>query len=247
MDKRNGSGVVIGVVSFFVLLFVFTKLIGPIPFAINSVNTNTTDLFQANGTGKVAVAPDSAKITVGITQSSSSVIEVQNKANSKANNIISALIKTGVAKKDIKTTNYSISPNYSFDNSQKVNGYSVTQTLEVKTDISKLNQAIDAATLSGANIIGGVEFSLNDTKQLAAENKARKEAVKNAKEKAEGLANAAGIKLGRIVNVVETEPGVVRPLLLQAKTDQATNNTETNITPGQNNIEINVTLTYQTL
>lgn len=247
MDNRKGSDVVIGVVLFFVLLFAFTKFIGPIPFAVNSVNTNNSDPFQASGTGKIAAVPDTAKITVGVTQSGTSVSEVQDKTNSKAMDIINALKRAGVEEKNIKTTNYSINPDYSIDITQKVSGYTAAQTLEIKTDISKINQVIDAATLSGANIAGGVEFSLNDSKQLEAENEARKEAVKNARDKAEGLAKAAGIKLGKIVNVTESQTGEIRPVAFQAKANQALDTQTTNITPGQNNIEVTVTLIYQTL
>jgi len=63
--KDNWPGVII---VFFIVLFVYTKLAGPIPFFINSVNTTKTDLFSASGEGKVTAVPDQATIDVGVTQ-----------------------------------------------------------------------------------------------------------------------------------------------------------------------------------
>lgn len=246
---RNGRTVdIIGaVIVFFILLFVYTKFAGPIPFSVNSINTNKTDLFEVTGRGVAAAPPDTARISIGVTESAPNVVDAQGRVNTKTNNIISAIKKLGIAEKDIKTTNYSVNPDYSFDRTQKVTGYSVSQTLEIKSDIAKIDQVIDASTTNGANVAGGIEFILNDEKQVELENTARKEAVEKAKKKAKGLADATGIRLGRIVDVSESSGQTPRPVFLEAKTDQTEPNQPTNITPGENKIEITITLTYQTL
>lgn len=51
---------------FFVVLFIYTKLAGPIPFYINNVTTNKTDFFTSSGEGKVVVKPDVALASVGV-------------------------------------------------------------------------------------------------------------------------------------------------------------------------------------
>lgn len=247
MEKGRSVDLIGAIVVFFILLFVYTKLAGPIPFSVNSINTNKTDLFQVSGNGEAAAAPDTARISIGVTESSASVSDTQTKVNSKVKKITDALIALGVKEKNIKTTNYSVNPDYSFDRSQKVTGYTVNQSLEVKSDIEKINQVIDASTANGANVAGGIELLLNDEKQLELENMARKEAVEKAKKKAKSLANAAGIRLGKIVDVSESTGTEPRPVFLEAKTDQAEPDQPTNITPGENKIEVTVTLTYQTL
>lgn len=247
MEKGRSIDLVSAVVVFFVLLFVYTKLAGPIPFTLNSVNTNKTDLFQVSGSGEATAPPDTAKISVGVTESASSVLDAQTKVNSKAKKIIDSIKKLGVNEKDIKTTNYSVNPDYSFDRTQKVTGYTVSQSLEVKTDIDKINQVIDSSTSNGANVAGGIEFVLNDEKQLQLENSARKEAVEKAKKKAKGLAEATGIKLGRIIDVSQSSGQTPRPVFLESKTDQAEPAQPTNITPGESKIEVTITLTYQIL
>lgn len=248
MEKR-GVDLIGAIVVFFILLFIYTKFIGPIPFSVNNVNTDNAAPFEATGTGKAAGAPDRALISIGITESATSVTEAQNKANQKSEAIVNSLKKLGISEKDIKTTNYSLNPNYDYSNSsQRITGYSVNQNFEVKTPIEKANNAVDVATQAGANLIGNISFTLNDDKKQELENEARKEAVDSAKKSAEGLAKASGIKLGKIINIRESFGGeIIRPMMLDAKEAQGGAVTNpTNITPGESNIVVSVTLTYQT-
>lgn len=235
------------VLSIFIGLFIYTKFAGPIPFFINSVQTNKTNLFTATGIGKATAVPNTALLSLGVTKTAQTVQDAQNQTNTVANKLIANLKNLGVEEKDIKTTNYSVNPNYDFRSGRQItNGYTVTQNLEVKVKpIEKANNVIDTATKDGANIIGGLMFILDDQTQKDLENKARKEAVNNAKEKAQSLANIAGIKLGRIVDVQENfqpNPVKFRPLA----TDMTKLETETTITPGENTIEITITLSYET-
>ena len=248
MENKRGVDLIGAIVVFFVLLFVYTKFLGPIPFSVNNINTNKSDLFQTQGTGKAAAAPDQAIINLGITKNSSSVLEAKEKTNQAAKKIINGLKSLGISEKDIKTTNYSINPNYSFsENTQKITGYSVSQNFEVKVPIEKTNQAIDSAAENGANLVGNISFTLNDEKRLELENKARREAVEIAKKKAQGLSKASGIRLGKIINVSESFGDFPRPILLGSdKAQGSAENQTTNITPGETSVEISVTLTYET-
>lgn len=248
MGKHGLINIVVAVVAIFILLFVYTRFAGPISFSVNNINTNKSALFEVSGTGKNAAAPDTAIISLGVTQSSSSVLDAQNKTNQSSKRIIDGLKKLGIPEKNIKTTNYSINPDYSYDvGSAKITGYSVTQNLEVKVPIEKTNQAVDASTLNGANLVGNITFSLNDDKLAGLENTARKEAVEKAKKKAEGLSRASGIKLGKIINVVESVGQIPRPIFLEGDKAQGSTNSElSNITPGETNVEVTITLTYET-
>ncbi len=258
MEKR-GVDLIGAIVVFFVLLFVYTKFIGPIPFAVNNVNTATTDVFQATGTGKASSAPDQAVINLGVTSQGTSVEQAQNQANEASKRIINALKEQGIEEDNIKTTNYSINPNYSFTgDNQRITGYTVSQNFEVELPIGKTNQVVDTSTKAGANMVGSISFKLNDKKQNELKNEARKEAVEMAKKSAEGLADASGIKLGKIINVTESTGmiGMPMPFTVAAKAvdsaqggDVLIQNPEgevSNITPGESNVEVTVILTYQT-
>lgn len=243
----------------FAAFFLYTKFVGPIPFSINSVNTTKTDLFSSSGEGKATAIPDSATVDLGITTQAITIADAQNKANQTANKIIDNIKKLGISEKDIKTTNYSVNPNYSQGEVQpmmypirgggnNITGYTVTQNIEVKIKpIEKTNKVVDNATASGANLIGGVNFTFSDDLQKSLEQKARQEAVNDAKTKAQSLANAGGVRLGRVVNIIENSNQPIRVMPMAAgileKTDQ---NAPTNITPGENSVIINVVIYYET-
>ena len=230
----------------FLGLFIYTKSVGPIPFSVNSITTTKTNLFSITGVGKATGIPDTAQISVGVTKTASTVASAQEQTNTTTNKIIEDLKKLGIEEKNIKTINYSVNPNYDFGGGrQNITGYTVTQTLEVNiSPIDIANKTIDAATLDGANLLGGVSFTFDDKTRKELEEKAREEAVKTAKEKAENLAKATGIRLGRIVDVQESTGFEPRPIMMQALEAEKTENTQ--LQPGENSITINITLSYET-
>src|SRR3989344_7112555 len=145
-------------------LFFYTKLVGPIPFFVNSVTTTQSSLFKAEGTGEAAGVPKTAIFQVGVTKTANTPETAQESANTLANQIITELKKLGVKEKNIKTVDYSVNPQYRFPEigeSQQVSGYTVTQTLEVRIeDIDLASRAIDASVKKGANLVSGLSFVL---------------------------------------------------------------------------------------
>lgn len=231
----------------FLGFFLYTKLVGSIPFSVNSITTTKTNLFSVSGTGKATGIPDTAQISIGVTKTALTVASAQDQTNTAANKIIEDLKKLGVNDKDIKTTNYSVNPNYDYSRGgQNITGYTVAQTLAVNiTPIDIANKVIDTAILDGANIVGGISFTFNEKTKKELENKARNEAVKMAKEKAESLSRATGIKLGKIVDVQESGNFEPRPFMMTQSLE--TKSADTQLQPGENSITINITLSYETL
>jgi len=246
-------------IPFFTVLFIvlglifYTKIFGPIPFYVNNIQTTKTNLFHAQGTGKAVAAPDTATISLGVTQDALTVADAQNKVNLTINKIIDDIKKLGIEEKNIKTQNYSVYPKYNYTlGANKINGYTVSQNLEIKVKpIGKINQIIDAATAGGANIINQATFGFSDELKKKLEDQARQEAVKDAKTKAEGLARAAGIKLGRVIDVREsTTDYIIRPMMEKTTPIEGTDSAEpqppTTITPGENTVSSTVDISYET-
>lgn len=247
---------IVTIVLLFLGFFVYTKFAGPIPFFINSITTTKTDLFTAQGQGQVTAVPDSATLYVGVTQDSVNVTDAKDKTNSLVNKVISGVKALGISEKDIKTTDYSVIPNYGSgkeivpmmypirDGGSNITGYTVTQNLEIKIkQTEKVNNVIDSVTKNGANLVGGVNFTFSDEMLEKLEDTARKEAVEKAKKKAQSLANASGIRLGKIVNVVESSN--FPRIMPMAKAEETASET-TQVTPGENTVTINVIIYYET-
>ena len=236
------------VVLFFILLFAFTKFVGPIPFSIQSVTTTKTDAFTVNGTGKVTMVPDIAVVNVGVTAQGSTVTKVQQEINSKMNAVTAAIKKLGVEEKDIKTSYYDISPTYDYSNStRKIVGYQATTNLTIKVrKIDNANSVIDAATANGANDVGGITFDVDDKDK--AEVQARELAVKDAKAKAEAAARAAGFKLGRVINYSEGGGAEPRPVMYDMAKNSlpiAGGGAPTQVEAGSSELSVSVSMSYE--
>ncbi len=235
------------VVLFFVLLFAYTKLAGPIPFSLNSVTTAKSDTFSVSGEGKVTMMPDIAIVSAGVTAQGQSVTKVQQELNTKINAVSAAVKKLGVDDKDIKTSYYNISPTYDYSSStQRITGYQANSNLTIKVrKIDTVNGVIDAATTQGANEVGGVHFDVDD--KTKAENQARIAAVADAKSKADAAAKAAGFKLGRVINYSEGGGSSPRPMMYDAvKSLPISGGGEpTQVEPGSSELSVSVTLSYE--
>lgn len=245
MPKAGGK--VTAVIVFFILLFVFAKW-GP---AINFSTTTQTkgDPFVVTGEGKVFVTPDIAKITVGVQESGASLKTVQDNLNKKSAAITDAVKNLGVKKEDIKTTSYNLYPQYDYQNSpNRLTGYQVSTTYEITIkDFDKINDLIVIATGAGANMEGGINFEINEVTKKEKLQEARSLAAVDAKEKAQGLASAAGINLGKVINISESQgSNEIRPLPAMGGAvilDKLA--VEPSIQAGQTEINVMVTLSFE--
>lgn len=223
---------------FFLILTLYTKIAGPLPFSVNS--TTNTSIFDVTGEGRVTVAPDLANVLAGVSVTGSTVKEVQDKMNSTINKVSAAIKDLGIDPKDIQTSNYNINPTYG--ETQRITGYSASTNLTIKVrDIDKVNSVIDASSEAGATNVSSLGFETSENSLF--EEKARKEAINDAKKKAEIAAKAAGFRLGKIINYQENTGGVPRPLAF--KTAGRGGDLKTSIEPGSNEIVITVTLSYE--
>lgn len=232
------------IVTFFAILFIYTKFLEPIPFSMDSTVTQKTVTFNVTGEGKVSVSPDIARINAGVSSQAQTVKQAQNQLNLSINKVSEAIKNLGVDAKDIKTGSYSVYPDYDYSgSSQKIKGYSASAALIiVARDIDKINSIIDTATQNGANQIGALSFEVEDKEK--AENEAREQAVAEARKKAENAAKIAGFSLGKIINYSESFEGLPRllPLVVGGMAEKAA---PTQIEPGSAEITVVVTLSYE--
>src|SRR3989344_7569877 len=203
MNKVNDATrtIIVAIIVFFVVLFIYTKLTGPIPFYVNSAQTTKSNFFYVQGTGEATGVPDTAQVNLGVTETATTIESAQTQVNQATEKLLKDLVALGISEKDIKTTNYSVNPSYDYSGgTQRVTGYTVTQDMIVTVKKVELaNKVLDTATADGANLIGGLVFVLSDEEKKKLTQEAQAQGIKNAKEQAESLANAAGIRLGKIV------------------------------------------------
>ncbi len=209
---------------------------------------NARDTIAVSAEGKVTALPDIASISVGVMTEKKTVAEAQQENTAKMNAIIAKVKEFGVAAEDIKTVNYSIYPQYDWiDNRQVERGFQVSQSVQLKVrDLSKIGEVLASAGELGANQVGGVNFTIDEPEELRQQ--ARLKGLEAAKAKAQELASAAGVKLGRIVGFSESD-GYVPPVLYarEAAMGLGGGSAAPSIESGSQDVVVNVAVIYEIL
>ena len=206
------------------------------------------DTIAISAEGKVTAKPDIAAISIGVQTEKRTVSEAQDENTKRMNAIIEKMKSMGIAAEDIKTTNYNIWPAYDYVNGRSVErGFTVSQSIDVKVrNLDLTGKVLAAAGELGANQIGGVNFTIDDPEELRQQ--ARLEALDAAKKKAQALAQAAGVKLGKVVGFSESAGGAL-PIYYKAYAEGMGGGGQTtpDVQPGSQDVEVNVTVTYEIL
>ena len=159
--------------------------------------------ITVNGTGETRVSADTAVISLGVNARDKDVLKAQQQVNSTIASIRKALIEQGVKEENINTEFINIYAMYDYQNDQEqLSAYNASTTLAIRvTNMESVGALIDAAFAAGANTLNGISFSASETEEAKAE--AMKDAVEDAKKKAEILAQASGLKITGIENISE--------------------------------------------
>lgn len=180
----------------------------------------TPPMIEVTGGGEAKVTPDRALVYVGV-QTKGRTAALAGQENAKlANAILAALRAAGIAREQIGTINYSVSPNYRYfpdGRKPELTGYDASNTVRVDVrSVELVGQVIDAALGAGANTISGISFyaSQMDSVRRAA----MAAATIDARLSAEVMARAAGGTLGPLVSLSTQMNDGPRPYVMQAMT-----------------------------
>jgi uncharacterized protein YggE len=171
-------------------------------------SSNAMDAISVSGESQIEVMPDKAMVYVSIVANSTSAKEAKDEAAAIFANVKAELIKAGVDTKSIESDSYSITPMYEWNKDfqrSDFTGYQVTHTLKITTTvIDKTGDIIDAAVNSGANQVDRVVFDLSKNLEKETYSEALTQSASLAKAKATSIADALGVKLGKIKTVTES-------------------------------------------
>jgi uncharacterized protein YggE len=196
--------------------------------------------ITVSATGTVTVTPDTVRLSATISAIAATNKEALAKANDSANTFRTVLLAAKIARKDIKTQSFSVSPEYNYtqDKGQVLLGYRASQSSEVIIrDEKNAGPIIDAIVASSGEelVINSVSpFVLETIKATTA---ARAAAVKTAKTKASAYAKLLGVRLGKVAYLNEnSSPVYAGPVYAMAKDSVAA----TQIDLGQQEITVTV-------
>jgi uncharacterized protein YggE len=202
--------------------------------------------INAIGTGEAFGEPDVLVVNVGVSAERASIAEAREAAAGAQRGVVDALKRNGVAEKDIQTVQFSVNPQYDFrGGNQQIIGYQVSNVVTAKVrDLAKAGATIDAAIEAGGNdaVVQGVQFGIDDPSEL--QKQAREQAVKEAREQAQQLADNAGVKLGKLLSISESSGSI--PIAADVIRAPATGDAsiESPIETGQLTVRITVVVLY---
>lgn len=202
-----------------------------------------------SGEGHSAVAPDMAIITLSVVKDAKTAREALDANNADMASVLKALKDGGIEARDLQTSGFTINPQYSYPNSSdgqnrppELVGYQVVNGLSIRVrDLSKLGEIIDQSVTLGVNQGGSIQFT-ND-KPDATITEARKAAVADAKAKAETLTQAAGVKLGRVIEISEVV-GRPQPVMMARASMKEFSGDAVPVQGGENSYDVTVTVTF---
>ena len=226
---------------------------GPGTTTIEGINISSQqEGIWVTGTGEVSAVPDIVNLRLGIEATETSVAEAQTQATEAMNEVMAALTSKGVAEDDIQTQYLSIRQVTRWDrdrDEEVVIGYQVTHMVAVKIrDIDKTGNIIDAVAQAGGDLtrIDSIDFSIDEPSEYY--EKARAEAIADARAKAEQLARLGGVRLGKPTYISESSyvPRVYPEVVVEMEAIKAAPAT-TPISPGEVEISLTVQVGYAIL
>ncbi|MGY4013955.1 SIMPL domain-containing protein [Aeromonas molluscorum] len=155
-----------------------------------------------SGNAEQKVEPDMLTLRVAVTALEKKGIDAKQQVDKRVAAFFGQLEGLGIKRSDVEAGNLVISPEYQYPQNRKpeLAGYRAQRQLAVKLyQLDKLSQLMDAALKSGLESVSQIEFGLKDPQ--AAREQARVSAVQDARAKAESLAKAFGVTLGKVYSI----------------------------------------------
>lgn len=199
--------------------------------------------ITVSATGQSSAVPDAARIQSGVTAEAATAREALTKNSAAMAKMIAGLKASGIDAKDIQTSSFHVEPRYTQPREGEpavIDGYRVVNQVEVMArNLDKLGEVLDSLVTLGANQMHGLAFEVTNAETLRDD--ARKDAIANARRRAELYAAAAGAKVGQVVSIQEGSGGGPVPVFKMAR---ASAMEAVPVERGTETLEASVTVTW---
>jgi uncharacterized protein YggE len=220
-----------------------------LPTVAGAAEAPTPPRVVVIGEGEAAVAPDMAILSLTVMREAATAREALDANNDAMAAVIAAMKAAGIEERDLQTAGVQIMPRYDYTNKPdgtqeaKLAAYQVSNTLSVRVrDIAKTGEVLDKSVSLGVNQGGGITFTNDDPAAVITE--ARKKAVADAIAKARTLTEAAGVSLGKILEISEMSYAAP-PMPYMAKAMRAEDAGAAPVQAGENSYKVQVSVTFE--
>ena len=198
------------------------------------------------GDATVKIKPDIAIISVGAVAQGASAQEAQSAVADRVARILDKAKSLGIADKDTKNSGYNITPQYAYGPNQapRITGYQATQTISLTLrDTAAAGKALDALVQGDAANTVSIQFTLDDPKPARAN--ARNLAITDARSKADAMANAAGVHVGRVIAIADQTSSAPQTVVAYDKAAGVPASAQTQIPVGDLDVVVHVQVQFE--
>ncbi len=247
-NLQNGTiqKLISAVLAVLFLFLLFVMLNSAKIFFYGPVSDNVQPTITVSASGEAKAVPNIATFSFASVQTGKDVSDAQNKMSDIANKAIDYLKSQGVDEKDIQTSGLSANPKYDYSSGRQVfQGYESRESITVKVrDASKAGDILAGVAGTGVTEISSLNLESDDPETIRQE--ATVEAIKNAREKADALADAMGVKIVRVLGFNETGSNTPGPVpYFDKAVSQSSANVSPEIAVGENTTTASVSVTYE--
>ncbi len=209
--------------------------------------------ISVSGSGTVSADPDKMVIRLGVETMAETASEALSQNSQQMQAVIDALKEADLPAADIQTQTVQLRPQYEAPEREPTKaqqreaeaqepelvGYVASNIVEASSeDLDAVGALLDAAVQAGANRVEGIRFEASDSAELLSQ--AREAAWEDAAQKAQQLADLAGVELGNVISINEST-SVPRPVGLGAAMEKEA---AVPIEPGSENIRVSLHVTW---
>ena len=212
---------------------------------------STVSRILVTGQGSTDIAADMAVLTLTVTRDEETARAALDANSADMSDVLSAMKSEGVKERDLQTSGFSIQPRYFYPpnkpstNQQppRIVGYTVRNSLTVRIrDISALGEILDTSVTLGVNEGGNILFTNDDPSSAITQ--ARVKAVKDAMAKAKTLAEAAGVKVGKLLEMSEQTHNPRPMSMARAERSMAMSADSVPVATGENTYKVTVNMSF---
>jgi uncharacterized protein YggE len=211
--------------------------------SMNAQENKIVPQISVSGEGKVKVAPDQVVINLGVQNTGKDAAEVKKLNDETVDRVVKYIKKFGIPTSDFQTTNVSLYKSYDYE--KKKHNFQASQSITITLkDIKKYDELMMGLVDTGINNINGVEFKSSKLEEHKVT--ARKQAVLDAKKKAEDFASALNQKVGKAILITDNsqpmyQPPMYRNVMMKA---EGMDSSQETLAIGEIEILTNINVTF---
>lgn len=158
--------------------------------------------ITVRGSAKVSAAPDWVVISFNLEAEKYDYTQCMDQLARQTESLREELVTVGLEKESLKTSHFNIDTNFDWVNQRHVfRGYKASHDLKVEFPFEKdyLNEVLRVLGQTQSQASFRISFQIKDTEPLRQQ--AIAGAVKNCRDKAQILVDAAGVTLGELIQI----------------------------------------------